>query len=139
MLNKCVLTDKGKSFVREHEKDSDAQVVYRKLLDHANKSTSAELAKDNLIQYLTTVKLDLHWTGTMEGFILHWREQMRQLEEMLPIEQHYYPEVKKRMLVLSSQPARLSTTTDSLPVVLHLTMTLTVMFSWWQRFNGMTT
>ena len=98
VLNKVVMTDQGKSFVREHEKDYDAQAVYRKLVDHASKSTAAELAKDSLIEYLSTMKLDSRWKGTTEGFILHWREQMRLLEDMLPLEQHYDSLVKKRML-----------------------------------------
>ena len=90
--------DQGKSFVREHEKDYDAQAVYRKLVDHASKLTAAELTKDSLIEYLSTMKLDPHWQGTTEGFSLHWREQMRLLEDMLPIAQHYDSFVKKRML-----------------------------------------
>ena len=46
-----------------------------------------------------TKKLDSRWTGTTEGFILLWREQLRLLEDMTPVEQHYDPLVKKRMLV----------------------------------------
>ena len=46
-----------------------------------------------------TEKLDSRWTGTTEGFILHWREQLRLLDEMTPVEQHYDPLVKKRMMV----------------------------------------
>ena len=90
------MTDQGKAYVREHESDFDAQSVYRKLLDYANKSTAADIAKEQLVDYFTTKKLDSRWTGTTEGFILHWREQLRLLEEMTPVEQQL---VKKRMLV----------------------------------------
>ena len=93
------MTDQGKSYVREHESDFDAQSVYRKLLDYANKSTAADIAKEQLVDYLTTKKLDSRWTGTTEGFILLWREQLRLLEDMTPVEQHYDPLVKKCMLV----------------------------------------
>ena len=65
--SKVVMTDQGKSFVQEHEKDYDAQAEYRKLVDHAGKSTAAELAKDSLVEYLTMSKLNSCWNGTMEG------------------------------------------------------------------------
>ena len=34
VLNKVVLTDEGKAYVREHEKDLDAQAVYKLSLIH---------------------------------------------------------------------------------------------------------
>ena len=88
VLNKVIITDQGKSFVCEHEKDYDAQAVYYKLVDHASKSTAAELAKDSLIEYLAMTKLDSHWHGTTDGFILHLRKQMHLLEDTLPLVQH---------------------------------------------------
>ena len=60
VLNRCLLTDQGKAFVREHEADYDAQAVYIKLIAHAKVSTSAELTKDQLIEFLTLTKLDSH-------------------------------------------------------------------------------
>jgi hypothetical protein len=98
VLNKCVMTDQGKSFVREHDKDFDAQAVYRKLLDHASKSTAADFTKDKLVEYLTTAKLNSSWKGTTEGFLLHWNEQFRLLNDLLPTEEHYSEAVKRRML-----------------------------------------
>jgi hypothetical protein len=41
MFNRCVQTDSGKSIVRDHEADYDAQAVYRKLEHHAKMSTKA--------------------------------------------------------------------------------------------------
>ena len=40
---KTLLTDKGKSLVREHEKDYDAQQIHKKLLDYAQRSTRASV------------------------------------------------------------------------------------------------
>jgi hypothetical protein len=71
VLNRIIQTDEGKAFVRQHEKDYDAQEVYRKLLTFATKSTAAELAKDGLVKFLTTTKLDNCWNGSSVGFILH--------------------------------------------------------------------
>ena len=98
VLNRCLLTDQGKAFVREHEADYDAQAVYIKLIAHAKVSTSAELTKDQLIEFLTSTKLDSHWRGTTEGFVLHWREQMRLLEDLSPPSERYSSGIKKRML-----------------------------------------
>ena len=98
LLNRIVQTDEGKAFVRQHEKDYDAQTVYRKLLDFATKSTSAELAKDNLIKFLTTTKMDSRWTGTTVGFILHWCKQMRILDDMSTYEDRFRDNVQKRMM-----------------------------------------
>jgi len=41
MFNRCVQTDSGKSIVRDHEENYDAQAVYRKLEHHAKMSTKA--------------------------------------------------------------------------------------------------
>ena len=90
--------DEGKAYVREHEKDHDAREVYRKLLRFATNSTAAELNKDGLVKFLTTTKLDSHWSGSTVGFILHWCEQMRLLEDMSPVEDHFRDGIKKRML-----------------------------------------
>jgi hypothetical protein len=98
LLNRIVQTDEGKSFVRQHEKDYNAQEVYRKLLNFATKSTSAELAKDGLIKFLTTTQLDSRWTGTTVGFILHWCEQMRLLDDMSTYEDRFRDNVQKRMM-----------------------------------------
>ena len=98
MLNRTVQTDEGKAYVRQHERDFNASEVYRKLLDFATTSTAAELNKDSLIKYLTTIKLDSRWSGTTVGFILHWSEQMRLLDDMSLMEEQFTPPVRKRML-----------------------------------------
>ena len=43
-------------------------------------------------------KLDSRWSGSTVGFILHWCEQMRLLEDMSPVEDHFRDGIKKRML-----------------------------------------
>jgi hypothetical protein len=98
MLNRVVMTDVGKSIVCDHEHDYDAQSVYCKLVAHTKTWTAAELACDKLLDYLTTSKLDSRWRGTTEGCILHWKDQLRQLEEMRPAEQRMSNGIKRRML-----------------------------------------
>ena len=98
VLNWIIQMDEGKAFVRQHEKDYNAQEVYRKLLNFATKSTAAKLAKDGLVKFLTTTKLDSCWNGLTVGFILHWCEQMRLLDDMSPDEDRFRDGVKKRMM-----------------------------------------
>ena len=47
VLNRVVQTDEGKAFVRRHEKDNDAQAVYRKLVDFASKTTADTMMSVN--------------------------------------------------------------------------------------------
>jgi hypothetical protein len=113
MFNRCVQTDSGKSIVRDHEENYDAQAVYRKLEHHAKMSTKAQLAKDTLMTDLTTSKLDSSWRGTNEGFILMWKEKMRLFEDMTPNNHRYAPEIKRSMLENSvSLVAKLNSVKD---------------------------
>jgi len=98
MFNRCVQTDTGKSIVRSHEVDFDAQAVYSKLVNTVKKSTKAQLTRDKLVTDLTTNKLDSSWKGTHEGFVLMWKEKMRLLEDISPQSHHYSTEVKLSML-----------------------------------------
>jgi len=84
--------------VRKHVKDYDAQKVYAALVGHAKYSTSAKLAVEKLVDYRTTTKLDASWHGTSVGFLLTWGEQLRLLEDMTDISEHYPNNVKRRMI-----------------------------------------
>jgi len=100
VFNRCVLIDTGKSIVREHEHDYNAQAVYTKeLVQQATTSTKAKLSCDKLVIELTTLLLDSTWRGTHEGFVLTWKEKMRLLKDMTSSSQyHYADEVKLSML-----------------------------------------
>jgi len=91
--------DEGKTIVRKHEAGFDAQKVYADLLQYATESTSAELQKDKLTEFLTTTQLNSSWRGTTEGFILHWHAKMSQFEDITPVNEHYTDAAKKRMLI----------------------------------------
>ena len=70
---KTILTDKGKSFVRDAEDMSDAQAVCQQLVSHHKKSADAELKASNILACITNVQWgDGHWKGAATGFVLHW-------------------------------------------------------------------
>ena len=101
VLNRCVLTDVGKTFIRQYESTYDAQKVYKCLKEHATKSTAANIAVEKIMEFLTVTKLDSRWKGTTSGFILHWRDKMRMYEDMVSEDEHFTDSVKKRMLEAS--------------------------------------
>ena len=73
VFNDCLQTDVGKSLVRTHERNYDAQTIYKELKAHATASTQATLDTDELLSYVTSTKLNKgQWRGTHHAFILHW-------------------------------------------------------------------
>ena len=59
------------------------------------------MAKQDLLKFLTTVKLDHSWKGTHDGFILHWCSQLRQFEEICTSAEKYNAFQKFTMLSLA--------------------------------------
>ena len=46
-------TDRGKKFVREHEDDFDAQMVYKKLHGFYTTSVEARVSASDMLSYIT--------------------------------------------------------------------------------------
>ena len=57
VLKQKLMTDHGKAYVRAHEKDFDAQKVYKRLKDFHLKSTRAKTNSSKLLQYITSAKI----------------------------------------------------------------------------------
>jgi Reverse transcriptase (RNA-dependent DNA polymerase) len=99
VLESKVLTDIGKSLVREHEKDFDAQAVYSKLQAHHLKSTKAMINSSTILSYITSVRLgNGEWKGSTETFILNWLNQVRLYERQVPLTDHFSDGQKRVML-----------------------------------------
>ena len=80
---KTALTDKGKSFVRDAEAESDAQAVCKQLIDHHKKSADAKLKASDILTCITNIRWgDSHWKGTATAFVLHWMNQVHLCTEM---------------------------------------------------------
>ena len=95
---KTIQTDSGRALVRQFEEYHDAQAIYAGLVKFASESTAAVLERDRLIEYVTITKLGLDWRGTNVQFILHWKEQMRLLDDLLPFNEQHPANTRKRML-----------------------------------------
>ena len=87
VFNKCLLSDMGKTVVRKHLDNMNAQRVWEEFATHMTTSSKGKAEKHRLHTYVTTTVLDKSWKGTTEQFILHFNEQLRQLDEVSPPEE----------------------------------------------------
>ncbi len=86
VFDKKLRTDKAKEAVRQHySKPNAAQLIFRDVKAHAEEGTGAQIDSHRLLGYLTTVRWGsptLRWTGTTEAFVRHWRDKVRQYENV---------------------------------------------------------
>ena len=75
-------TDMWKTIVRSHLANTDAQSVWKELSEHMRTSSKGASEKTRLTQYFTNTVLDDNFKGTTEQFVLHFNEQLRQLDEI---------------------------------------------------------
>ena len=87
VFNKCLLSDMGKTIVRKHIDNMNAQQVWEEFATHMATSSKGKAEKHGLHTYVTTTVLDRSWKGPAEQFILHFNEQFRQLDEVSPPEE----------------------------------------------------
>ena len=87
----CLKTDIGKTIVRTHVKTLDAQKVYEELCTHMSKSTGARIAASDTLAYLVNATYDPKtWTSGANSFVLHWLQQARIYNEMVPQERRFH-------------------------------------------------
>ena len=80
VFNAFLQTDMGKTIVRRHLANTDAQSVWKELSEHMRTSSKGASDKRRLTQYVTNTVLDDNFKGTTEQFVLHFNEQFRQLD-----------------------------------------------------------
>ena len=91
-------TDMGKTIVRRHLANTDAQSVWKELSEHMRTSSKGGSEKRRLTQYVTNTVLDDNFKGTAEQFVLHFNEQFRQLDEISEDNEKLPPTVKLTLL-----------------------------------------
>ena len=84
VFNKCLLSDMGKTIVRKHLDNMNAQQVWEEFTTHMTTSSKIKAEKCRLLTYVTTTVLNKSWQGTAEEFILHFNEQFRQPDKVSP-------------------------------------------------------
>ena len=98
VFNANLQTDMGKTIVRRHLANTDAQAVWKELSEHMRTSSKGASEKRRLTQYVTNTVLDDNFKGTPEQFVLHFNEQFRQLEEISEDDERLPPTVKLTLL-----------------------------------------
>ena len=82
VFNANLQTDMGKTIVRRHLANTDAQSVWKELSEHMRTSSKGASEKRRLTQYVTNTVLDDNFKCTIEQFVLHFNEQFSQLDEI---------------------------------------------------------
>ena len=98
VFNASLQTDMGKTIVRRHLANTDAQPVWKELSEHMRTSSKGALEKTRLTQYVTNSVLDDNLKCTSEQFLLHFNEQFRQLDEISEDSEKLSPTVKLTLL-----------------------------------------
>ena len=98
VFNANLQTDMGKTIVRRHLANTDAQSVWKELSEHMRTSSRGASEKIRLTQYVTNTVLDDNFKGTTEQFVLHFNEQFRQLEEISEDNEKLPPTVRLTLL-----------------------------------------
>ena len=101
VFNANLQTDMGKTIVRRHLANTEAQSVWKELSEHIRTSFKAASEKRRLTQYVTNTVLDDNFKGTTEQFVLHFNEQFRQLDEISEDSEKLPPTVKLTLLQIA--------------------------------------
>ena len=122
VFNAYLQTDMGKTIVRRHLANTDAQAVWKEFSEHMRTSSKGASEKRRLTQYFTNTVLDDNFKGTTEQFVLHFNEQFRQLEEISEDNERLPPTVKLTLLqtaVRSINDLRIVETLDEFQSTTH--------------------
>jgi len=77
-----ILTDQGKSIIANYTATGKAQQVWKELEIYHKQSTQAENVCEILLNYIVTSRIDDGtWTGTAQGYLLHWNKQVNDYNE----------------------------------------------------------
>ena len=98
VFNANLQTDMGKTIVRRHLANTDAQSVWKELSENMRTSSKGASEKRRLTQYVTNTVLDDNFKGNTEQFVLHFNEQFRQLDEISEDTEKLPPTVKLTLL-----------------------------------------
>ena len=98
VFNANLQTEMGKTIIRRHLANTDAQPVWKELTKHMRTSSKGASEKRRLTQYIPNTVLDDSFKGTTEQFVLHFHEPFRQLDEFSEDSEKVPPTVKLSIL-----------------------------------------
>lgn len=105
VFERILLHTKGKALVRKYEKTYDAHALYQELVKYHTKSTTAVLESGEIFAYITNIKInDGQFKGSSEAFVLHWQDNVRKYEALVPDVDHLSDNHKRAMLENAVHP-----------------------------------
>ena len=122
VFNANLQTDMGKTIVRRHLTNTDAQAVWRELSEHMRTSSKGASEKRRLTQYVTNTVLDDNFKGTTEQFVHDFNEQFRQVDEISDDSEKVPPTVKLTLhqtIVRSTNDLRIVETLNEFQSTTH--------------------
>ena len=90
----------GKSLRKwvKHQDTDNTQSVCREFESHMSASSKGLNERHRLHAYVSTTVYDKSWKGTTEQFVIHFHEQLRQLDEVTPLNEHLPHSVRLTLL-----------------------------------------
>ena len=82
VFNYKLETAYGCLLLKEHQNDRNAQMIFAKLCLHYDCGTAAALRARQLEQYLSNLHLDNSWNKTCQSFLMHFRTNLFDLDEV---------------------------------------------------------
>ena len=107
VLEHVLLTDRGKTIIRQYmeKKSYDARAAYADLVTQMTKSTKAKLKHGDLLDFLVTSRFGENiYNVTAEHFILAFRERLRLLDELTPVDERLSNPVRLALLQKAVNP-----------------------------------
>ena len=101
----------------------DAQSVWRDFESHMSTSSKGLNERHRLHAYVSTTVYDRSWKGTTEQFVFIFHEQFRQLDEIMPLQEHLHHSVRLTLLqtaVRSVPELRILETMEEFMSLTHL-------------------
>ena len=87
VLLKTLPTDYRRALVQEHEHDKDAQQILYEIHQHHTDSELSRAKVQGLTTYVANLKLTDVWRGTTTQFLLNFKEQLRLLDSLVPLDE----------------------------------------------------
>ena len=98
VFNETLLTDMGRTKVRNYLKPTDAQAVWKEYSEYMTTSSMGASEKRKITHYLTNTVLDSQFRGSTLQFVLHFNEQFRGLDDLTDISERMPEYIKMALL-----------------------------------------
>ena len=102
VLIAIVQTSTGRTYIRQHAEDHDANAVFREMTAYYTTSRVADTAVTTLKATISDFRFDSNWTNGAVAFINKWKTLVMDLDEVQ--ERPTDPDEKKRWISTSLKP-----------------------------------